>query len=44
MPPSQLTEQEPKDIAIDVLHHAVYAITAGLVYDALMQAVKTKES
>jgi hypothetical protein len=30
-----INEQEPKDIAIDVLHHSVYAITAGLVYDAL---------
>ena len=30
-----ITEQEPKDIAIDVLHHAVYAIAAGLVYDAI---------
>jgi hypothetical protein len=30
-----VTEQEPKDIAIDALHHAVYAITAGVVYDAL---------
>jgi hypothetical protein len=30
-----INQQEPKDIAIDVLHHSVYAITAGLVYDAL---------
>lgn len=30
-----IDEQKPKDIAIDVLHHGVYAITAGLVYDAL---------
>ena len=30
-----ITEQEPRTIAIDVLHHSVYAITAGLVYDAL---------
>jgi hypothetical protein len=30
-----INEQEPKDIAIDVLHHGVYAITAGLVYNAL---------
>jgi hypothetical protein len=28
-------EQEPKTIAIDALHHGVYAIAAGLVYDAL---------
>ena len=30
-----VTEEEPKAIAIDALHHAVYAITAGLAYDAL---------
>ncbi|MDB5005903.1 MAG: hypothetical protein JWP45_296 [Mucilaginibacter sp.] len=30
-----VTEEEPKTIAIDGLHHAVYALTAGLVYDAL---------
>ncbi|WP_374950450.1 hypothetical protein [Mucilaginibacter sp.] len=30
-----INEQEPKEIAIDVLHHAVYAAVAGLVYDAL---------
>jgi hypothetical protein len=30
-----INEQQPKDIAIDVLHHSVYALTAGLVYDAL---------
>lgn len=30
-----LSEWEPKDIAVDLLHHAVYAIVAGLVYDAI---------
>jgi hypothetical protein len=30
-----MTEQEPKSIAIDALHHAVYAIAAGMAYDAL---------
>ena len=30
-----ITEQKPEVIAIDVLHHSVYAITATLVYDAL---------
>lgn len=30
-----VTEEDPKTIAIDGFHHAVYAITAGLVYDAL---------
>jgi len=28
-------EEGPQAIAIDALHHAVYAITAGLTYDAL---------
>lgn len=31
----KITEQEPKAIAIDGMHHAVYAIAAGLTYDAL---------
>ena len=30
-----INQQQPKEIAIDVLHHGIYAITAGLVYDAL---------
>lgn len=30
-----INEEEPKAIAIDAFHHAVYATTAGLVYDAL---------
>ncbi|MFD0794151.1 hypothetical protein ACFQZX_11020 [Mucilaginibacter litoreus] len=30
-----IDEQEPKAIAIDVLHHGVYAVAAGLVYEAL---------
>jgi len=30
-----LSEWAPKDIAIDLLHHAVYAVVAGLVYDAM---------
>lgn len=30
-----LSEWEPKDIAIDILHHTVYAIVAGLVFDAI---------
>ena len=30
-----VTKEEPQAIAIDALHHAVYATTAGLVYDAL---------
>jgi hypothetical protein len=30
-----ITEEEPKAIAIKALHHAVYAIAAGITYDAL---------
>lgn len=30
-----ITDEEPKSIGIDVLHHAVYALAAGLVYDAI---------
>lgn len=30
-----VTQWEPKTIATDVLHHAVYAAVAGLVYDAI---------
>lgn len=30
-----VTEQAPKAIAIDALHHAVYALAAGLVYDVI---------
>ncbi|TWR26162.1 hypothetical protein FPZ42_11075 [Mucilaginibacter achroorhodeus] len=30
-----IDEQEPKEIAIDALHHGVYALATGLVYDAL---------
>jgi hypothetical protein len=30
-----VTDEEPKDVAIDALHHAVYAVAAGLVYDAI---------
>ncbi|WP_205780518.1 hypothetical protein [Mucilaginibacter limnophilus] len=30
-----INEEEPKAIAIDVMHHAVYAAAAGLAYDAL---------
>jgi len=30
-----IIEEEPKAIAIDALHHAVYAIAAGITYDAL---------
>ncbi|MBD1387316.1 hypothetical protein IDJ75_18650 [Mucilaginibacter rigui] len=30
-----INKQKPQKIAIDILHHGVYAITAGVVYDAL---------
>ena len=30
-----VNEQEPKSVAIDAFHHAVYAVASGLVYDAL---------
>jgi hypothetical protein len=35
-------EEEPKAIATDGLHHAVYAITATLVYDALDSGSKNE--
>jgi hypothetical protein len=37
-----INKQEPRDIAIDVLHHGVYAITAGLVYDAIDAGSKSE--
>lgn len=30
-----ITEMEPKDIAVDIFHHAVYAAVTGAVYDAI---------
>lgn len=30
-----VTEEEPKSIAVDALHHAVYALAAGFAFDAL---------
>lgn len=30
-----VTEEEPKSVAIDALHHAVYAVATGLAFDAL---------
>jgi hypothetical protein len=30
-----VTEWKPKTLAIDALHHAIYATVAGLVYDAI---------
>jgi hypothetical protein len=35
-----ITEWSPKQIAIDVMHHAVYACAAGLTYDAMRKAEK----
>ena len=31
-----VTKEKPKEIAIDVLHHAVYAAATGLAFDALL--------
>ena len=33
-----LKEWSAKEFAVDALHHAVYAIVAGLVYDAMSEA------
>ena len=30
-----ITEEEPKSIAVDALHHAVYALVTGFAFDAL---------
>jgi len=30
-----INEEEPKTIGIDIIHHAVYALAAGLVYEAI---------
>jgi hypothetical protein len=30
-----INEEEPKTISIDIIHHAVYALAAGLVYEAI---------
>ena len=30
-----VTEWKPKDIAVDIFHHAVYASVAGIVFDAM---------
>jgi hypothetical protein len=30
-----IDEEDPKTIGIDVIHHAVYAITSGLVYELI---------
>ncbi|MEO8765719.1 MAG: hypothetical protein ABI416_15570 [Ginsengibacter sp.] len=30
-----ITKWEPGDIAIDILHHTVYAVVAGIVFDAI---------
>jgi hypothetical protein len=38
-----VNEQEPKSVAIDALHHAVYAVAAGLAYDALDAGSKQQQ-
>lgn len=30
-----VTQWKPKDIGIDILHHLVYAVVAGIVFDAM---------
>jgi hypothetical protein len=30
-----VTQWKPKDIAVDIFHHTVYAIVAGIVFDAI---------
>jgi hypothetical protein len=37
-----VTEEDAPTVAIDGIHHAVYAITAGLVYDALDSGSKSE--
>lgn len=37
-----ITEWSAKEIAIDVMHHAVYACAVGLTYDAMRKAEKRK--
>lgn len=37
-----ITQWSPKQIAIDVLHHAIYACAVGLTYDAMRKAEKRK--
>lgn len=37
-----VTDQEPQAIAIDGLHHAVYALAIGLAYDAFEQEGKNE--
>lgn len=38
----KITEEDPKTIAIDLMHHTVYAIAAGLAYDAI-DRIKAKK-
>lgn len=37
-----ITQWSPKQIAIDVMHHAVYACAVGLTYDAMKKTEKIK--
>lgn len=39
-----VTEEEPNAIAIDALHHAVYAVTATVVYDLLDSGSRTERN
>lgn len=37
-----ITKWSARQIVLDVLHHAVYAVAAGVVYDAMNKAEETK--
>ncbi|WP_017730882.1 hypothetical protein [Nafulsella turpanensis] len=39
-----ITQWSPKQIAIDAMHHAVYACAVGLTYDAMRKAEKRRIS
>lgn len=39
-----ITKQKPQDIAVDAFHHAVYAITAGVVYDVIDAGSKNERA
>jgi hypothetical protein len=38
-----VNEQAPKSVAVDALHHAVYAVAAGIAYEALDAGVEKKK-
>ncbi|WP_428331432.1 hypothetical protein [Mucilaginibacter sp.] len=38
-----VTEEDPKSIAIDGFHHAVYALAAGIVFDTIASGSKNQK-